>query len=398
MLNVIKVRLYPNKSQQSLIHQHFGSCRLVYNLLLDAKIKAFECNDNLSIYDLKKRLVPMKNVSKDGFLKLIDSTALQNSILTMDKAYKNFFRRVKLGEKSGFPKFKSKHNSRQSYQTSTAFIKDNKLYLPKIGFVKAIFHRDIIFDKISTVTISFEANQFFASINYESSIESLKINSGKTIGIDVGIKVFAYTSENKAINPKREHNFTKDIEKMIRAQKELSRKKIGSKNRIKAKERLAKRHLKIKNKRNDFLHKITKELSENQTIKVEDLKIKNMSKQAKGSIQKEKSLNDFSNQDIHKTTKLFVVENPNMRSSAKSGLNRMILQQSWGKFFELLEYKLKRNGGELIRVNPKNSSLTCSCCDNLDKKNRKTQAKFECTKCGFKANADYNASLNIQKW
>ena len=374
MLNVIKVRLYPNKSQQSLIHQHFGSCRLVYNLLLDAKIKAFECKDNLSIYDLKKRLVPMKNVSKDGFLKLIDSTALQNSILTMDKAYKNFFRRVKLGEKTGFPKFKSKHDSRQSYQTSTAFIKDNKLYLPKIGFVKAIFHRDIVFDKISTVTISFESNQFFASINYESSIEPLKINSGKTIGIDVGIKVFAYTSENRAINPKREHDFTKDIAKMIKAQKDLSRKKIGSKNRIKAKEILAKRHLKIKNKRNDFLHKITKELSENQTIKVENLKIKNMSKQEKGSI-----------------------ENPNMRSSAKSGLNRMILQQSWGKFFELLEYKLKRNGGELIRVNPKNSSLTCSCCDNLDKKNRKTQAKFECTKCGFKANADYNASLNIKK-
>ena len=68
-----------------------------------------------------------------------------------------------------------------------------------------------------------------------------------------------------------------------------------------------------------------------------------------------------------------------------------------GKFFELLEYKLKRNGGELIRVNPKNSSLTCSCCDNIDKKSRKTQAKFECTKCGFKANADYNASLNILK-
>ena len=97
-----------------------------------------------------------------------------------------------------------------------------------------------------------------------------------------------------------------------------------------------------------------------------------MSKQAKGSI-----------------------ENPNMRASAKSGLNRSILQQSWGKFFELLEYKLKRNGGELIRINPKNTSLTCSCCGHISKENRKTQAKFKCVVCNAEFSADYNASLNI---
>lgn len=102
MLRVVKVRLYPNKDQQNLIHQHFGSCRFVYNILLDAKIKAYECNDNLSIYELKKRLVPMKNVIGGEFLKQMDSTALQNSIINMDKAYKNFFRKIKLGEKKGF--------------------------------------------------------------------------------------------------------------------------------------------------------------------------------------------------------------------------------------------------------------------------------------------------------
>lgn len=373
MLRVVKVRLYPNKNQQNLIHQHFGSCRFVYNMLLDAKIKAYECNDNLSIYDLKKRLVPMKNVIGGEFLKQMDSTALQNSIINMDKAYKNFFRKIKLGEKKGFPKFKSKHGSRQSYQSSNSFIKDNHLYLPKIGLIKAKFHRGIIVDKIKTVTVSFEANQYFASINYEDNqIEQLGFNNGKTIGIDVGVKVFAYTSNNEIINPAKEHDLTNDINKMIKAQKVLSRRKKGSKNRLKAKEKLAKKHLKIKNKRNDFLHKISNKLSENQTVKVEDLKIKNMSKKAKGSI-----------------------ENPNMRASAKSGLNRSILQQSWGKFFELLEYKLKRNGGELIRINPKNTSLTCSCCGHISKENRKTQAKFKCEVCKTELHADYNASLNI---
>ena len=373
MLKVVKVRLYPNKEQQQLINQTFGSCRFVYNMLLDAKIKAYECGDNLSAYELKKRLVPMKNVEGGEFLKGIDSTALQNSVLKIDVAYKNFFHRIKFGEKAGFPKFKSKHNSYQSYQSSTATIKDSKLYLPKIGEIRTKFHRGKIIGKIKTVTVSCEANQYYASINYEDGLQELiGINNGKSIGIDVGVKVFAYTSNNEVINPNKEHKLTKDIQKMTKAQKSLSRKKKGSANRAKAKAKLAKKHLKIKNKRNDFLHKISYKLSENQTIKVEDLKIKNMSRQAKGSI-----------------------DNPNMRTSAKSGLNRSILQQSWGKFFELLEYKLKRNGGELIKVNPKHTSQKCSRCGHISKENRLTQAQFICTKCNYKVNADYNASVNI---
>lgn len=373
MLRVVKVRLYPNKEQQTLIHKTFGSCRFVYNKMLDSKIKAHKNDIKISTYELKKTLVPMKKEEDTKFLSEVDSTALQNSVLNLDKSYKNFFRRVKLGEKSGFPKFKSKHNSQQSYQTSTAKIKNAKLYLPIIGEVKTKFHRGDIKGKIKTVTVSCEANQYFACINYEDAlIESNKVNNGKHIAIDVGVKVFAYTSENEIINPNKEHSLENDIKKMIKAQKVLSRRKKGSKNRLKAKEKLAKKHLKIKNKRDDFLHKISNRLSENQTIKVENLKIKSMSKQAKGTI-----------------------ENPNMRASAKRGLNRSILQQSWGRFFIFLEYKLKRNGGELIRINPKNTSLTCSNCGHISKENRKTQAKFICTSCNISLNADYNASLNI---
>ena len=373
MLKVVKVRLYPNKEQQQLIYKTFGSSRFVYNILLDTKIKAYECRDNLSAYDLKKRLVPMKKANGGEFLKEVDSTALQNAVLKIDIAYKNFFRRVKSGGAVGFPRFKSKHNSYQSYQTSTSSIKDNKLYLPKIGNIKTKFHRGNIIGKIKTVTISYEANQYYASINYEDGlIETIGSNNGKKIGIDVGVKIFAYTSENNKIYPKKEHLLNNDIKKMIKAQKSLSRKKKGSANRLKAKAKLSKKHLKIKNKRDDFLHKTSHKLSENQIIVVEDLKIKNMSKKAKGSI-----------------------NNPNMRSSAKSGLNRSILQQSWGKFFELLEYKLKRNGGKLIKVNPKYTSQKCSSCGYISKENRKVQAKFKCLKCNKTLNADYNAPINI---
>ena len=181
--------------------------------------------------------------------------------------------------------------------------------------------------------------------------------------------MFAYLSNGEAI---KHVDLKKEIAEVIRAQKVLSRRKKGSANRIKAKAKLAKKHLKLRNKRNDFLHKVTKRLSENQTIAVEDLKIKNMSRSAKGSI-----------------------DNPNMRSSAKSGLNRSILQQSWGTFFELLEYKLERNGGKLVRVDPRYTSQACSCCGHISKENRLTQSKFVCQACGNTLNADYNASVNI---
>jgi putative transposase len=369
MLQVVKVRLYPNEAQKQLLSQHFGSCRFIYNRMLSMKIKDYSDGIKTTAYDLKKLLPVMKKSEEFSWLKEIDSTALQNSILNMDKAYQNFFRRVKSGEKSGFPQFKSRHNPRQSYQSSTATIKESKLYLPKIGLIKTKFHRKVV-GVVKTVTISLEANQYFASINYENGLEqSYGVNNGKSIGIDVGVKVFAYTSENEAI----EHiNLNLEITNVIKAQKVLSRRKKGSANRAKAKAKLAKKHLKLKNKRNDFLHKITKTLSENQTVAVENLKIKNMSKQAKGSI-----------------------ENPNMRARAKRGLNRSILQQSWGKFFELLEYKLDRNGGKLIRVDPKFTSQKCSCCGHTEKENRLKQAQFICKNCGNALNADYNASINI---
>ena len=370
MLKVLKMRIYPNNTQKQKLLQHFGSARCIYNLMLYKKKEAYKKDKtSISSYELKKLLPQMKKSEEFGWLKEVDSMALQNAVLNMDRAYQNFFRRVKTKEKSGFPKFKSKHFSRQSYQTQNAVKKENKLYLPKIGLVKAKFHRDIT-GEIKTATVSMEADQFFVSMNIEDEKEeSFGANNGKKIGIDVGVKVFAHTSENQEI---KHINLKKEISNVIKAQKVLSRRKKGSKNRIKAKQKLAKKHLKLKNKRNDFLHKATKKLSENQTIAVENLMIKNMSKKAKGSI-----------------------ENPNMRSSAKSGLNRSILQQSWGKFFGFLEYKLKRNGGQLIKVDPKYTSQRCSCCGHISKENRQTRSKFECVECGLQKNADYNASINI---
>ena len=159
---------------------------------------------------------------------------------------------------------------------------------------------------------------------------------------------------------------------MKKTQKSLLRKKKNSNNRTKAKQKLQKTHLKIANKRKDFLHKLSNKItSENQTIVIEKLKIKNMTKSATGTVKEPK------------------------KSSGKRGLNRLITQQSWGLFFEKLKYKAEQKGGEVIEVDPKFTSQKCSCCGHISKENRKTQSKFRCVKCNFKLNADLNASLNI---
>ena len=155
--------------------------------MLHKKKEAYETDKtSVSAYELKKLLPQMKKTEDLQWLKEIDSMALQNAVLNMDRAYQNFFRRVKTKEKSGFPQFKSRHSSRQSYQTQNAIRKDNALYLPKIGLVKAKFHRDIT-GEIKTATVSMEAEQFFVSMNIEDGLGQVYgTNNGKSIGIDVG--------------------------------------------------------------------------------------------------------------------------------------------------------------------------------------------------------------------
>ena len=363
MLNVVKVRIYPKTKQKIMLHKTFGSCRLVHNLLLDAKIKAFECGDKLSAFDLIKRLPLMKNSADGGFLKEVDSTALQQSVKNIDVSYANFFRGA------GFPSFKSKHNSKQSFKTTTPKIKDSRLYLSKVGLLKMKGFREFE-GKLISASVSFEANQYHASLLFNDKIDHpVPKHNGKSIGVDVGVNLFATLSNGEMIKPLI---LDKEIEQMKKAQKSVSRKKKGSNSRNKAKVKLQKAHLNISNKRKNFLHQISNKITnENQVIVIEDLKIKNMTKSAVGTIKEPK------------------------KSSGKRGLNRVITQQSWGLFFTMLEYKAIRKGGEVIKIDPKFTSQKCSCCGHISKENRKSQSSFKCVKCTFEMNADLNASINI---
>jgi len=211
----------------------------------------------------------------------------------------------------------------------------------------------------------------FACTNIDiSEIIKCSFNLNKT---DYTIFTFLLNSnETDIFNLSKALKLERELTKLRKRAKQLSRKKKGSKNRFKAKQKLAKINLHIANKRKDFLHKLSLQYSENQTVVVEDLKIKNMTKSAKGT-----------------------TETPGKNVKQKAGLNRVITQQSWGMFFEMLEYKLKANGGKLIKVDPKFTSQTCPKCKHISKENRLSQSKFVCQKCSYTNNADIVGALNI---
>ena len=209
------------------------------------------------------------------------------------------------------------------------------------------------------------------SICTEQEIEEPKHSSTSAIGIDMGVARFATMSDGTYI---ASLNIFKKLKREVaKAQRSLSKKKLGSQNWRKARKKLRNVYRKVKNSRADFLHKVTTEISKNHAIVcIEDLRIGNMTKSAAGT-----------------------KENPGKMVRQKSGLNRAILDQGWGAFRQMLEYKMKRCGGKLVFVPPQYSSQTCPKCHHVSKENRKTQAEFECVACFYKNHADVVAAIII---
>jgi len=294
------------------------------------------------------------------WLKEVDSLALANAQLNLNKAYKNFFR-----DKSvGFPRFKSKKSTRHSYKTNnqkgTVTIEDGYIKLPKLkSKVRVKQHRD--FDGlIKSCTVSkTSSGKYFISVLVETEIEPLPKTENK-VGIDVGLKDFAICSNGEVFsNPKW---LRKSEKRLAKLQKDLSRKAKGSSNRAKARLKVAKLHEKIANQRKDFLHKASSKIvSENQAIAIEDLKVKNMLK--------------------------------------NHCLAKAISEVSWSMFRTMLEYKSKWNGRDLV-IAPSNyaSSQLCSDCGykNPQVKNLGLR-NWTCPECRAVHERDINAAKNLLK-
>ena len=365
MLKAYKYRLYPNKEQKEQISKTFGCCRFVYNQMLAKRIDDYKQeNKSMSKIDMNNYC---NRVMKKEFewLKEVDKCALTNSIYNLDEAYRNFFRRVKQGQGIGFPKFKSKKNRRNSYKTnfSNGNIKvdftNNKIQLPKLKWIKAKVHREFV-GKIKSATISqTPSGKYFVSILVDT--ENVQLPKLETkVGIDLGLKDFAITSDGEIFdNPKW---LRKQEHKLKKAQRNLSRKKKGSKNREKARIKVAKIHEKIANQRKDYLHKISSYITnENQVIVIEDLKVSNMMRNHK--------------------------------------LAKAIGEVSWYEFRIMLEYKCEWKGRQLI-IAPTNyaSSQLCSNCGNKSQQTKDLSCRtYVCEKCGMVLDRDINASINLLK-
>jgi len=301
------------------------------------------------------------------FLAEAHSQCLQQTLMDLGKAYQRAFDPRLAAQ---LPRFKKK-----GYCASIRFPQGFKLngkgiYLPKIGWIGFRKSREIL-GKAKNVTVSLDGGHWYVTIQTEREVAEPIHRSNTVVGLDLGITRFAALSDGTFIEGA--NAFKKHEKRLAFYQRRMARKVKFSANWRKAKAKVTRIQRTIGNVRSDQLHKASTIISKNHaTVVMEDLRIANMTKSAKGTI-----------------------EAPGANVRAKSGLNRRILDQGWGEFRRQLKYKLEWGGGELALVNPRNTSRTCSCCGHISKENRLTQATFKCIMCSHAANADTNAAVNI---
>ena len=367
-----KFRLYPNKQQATFFNKTIGCVRFVFNFFVGKQkdkdaywyiVEEMVQNGQLKSNEWKgeffqknesiKALVELKE--HYPFLKEVDSIAIQKSVENVNDAYSRYY-----DKQNEAPRFKSKKNKLQSYTTkyvnNNIQINGNHIKLPKVGWVKFAKSREVEGRILSATIRRNPSGKYFVSLCTEMDIKSLP-KTHQSVGIDMGLKHFAVLSngEEPIKNPKW---FRTLEEKLIKAQRILSRRAVGGSNWNKQRIKVARIHERIANARKDYLDKISTDLVKNHDlIAIEDLKVANMLK----------------NHHIAKA----------------------ISEVSWVQFRKMLEYKAKWYGKTVIAVNPQYTSQTCNKCGHVAKENRKTQSEFECVACGHMDNADLNASKNI---
>ncbi len=384
VLKAYKFRLEATPEQHERLMQLCGTARFVWNKALGICSEKRESGKKVpSAYDMNKWLPVWKKEEETQFLSTGNAVVLQQKIMDLGSAWKRHFddlAKLKAGKikevQFGEPRFKKRNtdadNSIRIMQFSKyCKIENRRVKLPsKLGWVRFRKSRHIEGD-IKNCTITRKSGHWYISFQTEQELPEPVHASDKAVGLDMGIAKFVTLSSGEQYQPL--NAFRKYETRLAREQRSLSRKVKFSENWKKQKRKVSRIHSKIASCRSDYLHKTSTEISKNHAmIVIENLKVSNMSKSAKGDAE-----------DHGKNVK------------AKSGLNKSILDQGWYEFRRQLEYKQSWLGGEVIDVNPAYTSQTCSSCGHKDKANRKTQSKFECVSCGYSENADVQAARNI---
>lgn len=355
-----KFRIYPNKKQEQTLWRWIEMCRVLYNSCIVDR-KNFYSRNVKGLTRQIQQTILTTDKKKLEFLRGVHSQALQEVLFRVDKAYRNFFRRIKKGEIPGYPRYKKFGQYRSITFTQFgdglgASILNGKLRLSKVGLMKINLHREIP-GTIKTVTIKkYPSGRWYAVMSVEEYPVLYSPNFQK-VGVDVGVKVFAFLSNGKEIqNPKHHAKYEAKLKTM---QRSLNRKKKGSKNREKARVKLARLHDKIRNCRHNFHHRVSSQLVWRYgRIAVEDLVISNMMKNHR--------------------------------------LAKSIADVGWGGFISKLSYKAESAGREVIKVIPHGTTQECSRCGATVRKDLSVRV-HNCPHCGLVMDRDQNAANNIDK-
>ena len=368
MNSAIKYRLYPTSEQKIMFAKTFGCCRKVYNLMLSEKIESYKTTGKFVA------VTPAKYKKDFPYLKEVDSLALANVQLNLQSAFRNHFDRNRR-KKTGFPKFKSAKHSRKSYTTNnqngTVAIIDNRyIRLPKTGKVRAVIHRVPGTDwKLKSATVSCSSDdRYYVSVlfEYENSVSAYVADENNAIGMD-------YASDGLYVDDKgnigTNHKFYREShKKLAKEQRKLSRKKGSRKgedkshNYLKQQRKVNRIHTHIANQRKDNLHKISAEIANQYDI--------------------------------------VCVENLNMRNMSNRGFGngKATLDNGYGMFLDMLEYKLANRGKYLVKVDKwYPSSQICHCCGKRHPEMKDLRIRTMRCECGYVMDRDRNAAMNIKK-
>ena len=350
-----KFRLYPTKEQTELLAKHFGCARFVYNYFLNQRQEQYRLTGKSdSFYDECKALTTLKKHEETAWLKEVNAQSLQFALKCLDVAYTNFFKK-----RAKYPNFKSKHSKNSFTAPQFSYIDGNRLFIPKFKEgIKCRVHREFK-GEIGKVTITkTTSGKYFASVCTEEEYTTTIGKSGKSIGVDLGLKDLLRTSEGETFKNNR---YTKKYERRLAtAQRHLSRKVKGSRGFENQRLKVARLYEKVSNSRADYLHKCSTSLVRRyDTICVEDLNVTVMVKNHK--------------------------------------LSKSISDASWGTFINMLTYKSEWNDKKVVKIDrfyP--SSQTCSVCGYVNKETKDLSVReWNCPSCHTHHDRDVNAAINI---
>ncbi len=354
MKTAYKFRMYPTRRQEAMLDLTLETCRHLYNLALADRKNAYEVEGISRTYEAQAAMLTTDK--KDGNFKCVFSQVLQDVLRRLDKSFKSFFRRVKAGEKPGYPRFKGQGWYKSFTYPQVGFkLEGSKLTLSKIGSIRIFKHREVE-GKIKTCTIKKDNLGHWYAILISEIKDVPQIEPKTAIGVDVGLNSLVALSTGETVEYPR--YYVKAESKLAAAQRDLSRKKKGSSNRRKAKAKVAKLHQKIQNHRDEFLHQISRKLVDSADI--------------------------------------IVFENLNIQGMLKNHhLAKHIQDHAWGKLIQFTESKAAKAGKVVELVDARYTSQKCSQCGIMVPKQLADRV-HHCPKCGLVMDRDLNASLNIR--